>query len=488
MGGDMSSVDLGVGSLETDTIEPQLCSTAGAFAAKKADKTVVAWGHASYGGNIENVTDLLTDVVEIFSTREAFAALKGDGTVVTWGSQTAGGDSSAVAEMLVNIVNIAATKNTFAAINSTGAVFLWGDYEGEAVSADCKRIYTNQQAFACVMEDNTVRAFGNPDYGAIIPDIQHNNSVLGLTNVEYIQASYKCFAALTYDGKVESWGGQSEDNDGCAMPKSVKQDLALGGVVQVQSSANNFAALKADGSVQFWGTKFDPTDSLPFLEVKSKLQSGVTEIFSNYNGWAALTESGAVVVWGTGARNISSVIHAELQSDVTYVYASARSFAALKTGGRIVHWVNVPNAWGDMYDTSSIAAELSSDVAYVIVNERALVASRSDGSIVAWGETASGGVIPAGVQTEMTTNSGPYRVFGSDHFNNPMFVLLPTAAPTAAPVVYVPGAPTNAPVVGTPSVAPTERPTTSAASIVVGYSNRRLFLFVAAALWLSLKI
>ena len=38
------------------------------------------------------------DVTQIFSTRYAFAALRADGSVVTWGSEWYGGDSSAVAQ------------------------------------------------------------------------------------------------------------------------------------------------------------------------------------------------------------------------------------------------------------------------------------------------------------------------------------------------------------------------------------------------------
>ena len=70
-----------------------------AFAALRADGSLVTWGTGASGGNSSTVANKLngtTDVIQVFSTRYAFAALCADGSVVTWGSQPSGGDSSAV--------------------------------------------------------------------------------------------------------------------------------------------------------------------------------------------------------------------------------------------------------------------------------------------------------------------------------------------------------------------------------------------------------
>jgi Ca2+-binding RTX toxin-like protein len=50
---------------------------------------------------------LRSGVTQIFSTGGAFAALKADGSVVTWGAPSSGGDSSAVAGQLRNVVAFA---------------------------------------------------------------------------------------------------------------------------------------------------------------------------------------------------------------------------------------------------------------------------------------------------------------------------------------------------------------------------------------------
>ncbi|CAE8712983.1 unnamed protein product [Polarella glacialis] len=79
----------------------QVCGNTFAFAAIKANGSVVTWGNAVYGGNSSAVAPLLAEgVVHVCGTDRAFAAIKANGSVVTWGSAVYGGDSSAVAPLL----------------------------------------------------------------------------------------------------------------------------------------------------------------------------------------------------------------------------------------------------------------------------------------------------------------------------------------------------------------------------------------------------
>jgi hypothetical protein len=57
----------------------------------REDRTVVAWGAQSYGGDCSGVRDRLRNVKEIQSNERAFAAIKLDGDIVTWGSEDFGG-------------------------------------------------------------------------------------------------------------------------------------------------------------------------------------------------------------------------------------------------------------------------------------------------------------------------------------------------------------------------------------------------------------
>ena len=65
-------------------------ATESAFAAIKADGTVITWGHPFYGGDSDAVRDQLVDVQHIQATDFAFAAIKDDGTVITWGDPGCG--------------------------------------------------------------------------------------------------------------------------------------------------------------------------------------------------------------------------------------------------------------------------------------------------------------------------------------------------------------------------------------------------------------
>ena len=57
-----------------------------AFAAVKADGSVVTWGRAECGGNSYAVTsELQGGVRHVVGNERAFAAVKEDGSVVTWG-------------------------------------------------------------------------------------------------------------------------------------------------------------------------------------------------------------------------------------------------------------------------------------------------------------------------------------------------------------------------------------------------------------------
>ena len=69
-----------------------------AFAALKADGSVVTWGLEGNGGSTTTTVPtggtLTGGVTQIFSTYYAFAALKADGSVVTWGDAALGGSTT----------------------------------------------------------------------------------------------------------------------------------------------------------------------------------------------------------------------------------------------------------------------------------------------------------------------------------------------------------------------------------------------------------
>ncbi|SFH47224.1 hypothetical protein [Pseudomonas sp. NFACC45] len=106
----------------------EVVSTWRAFAARRSDGSVDAWGRPNEGG-IAPVG--LTGVVQIAGSSEAFAALRSDGSVVAWGNQAVGGlIPGATAQRLVDVLALYANSHSFTALTANGDVVVWGHYSG----------------------------------------------------------------------------------------------------------------------------------------------------------------------------------------------------------------------------------------------------------------------------------------------------------------------------------------------------------------------
>ena len=98
----------------------------GAFAALRADGSVVAWGDPRAGGNCSQIQEKLRNVQEMQATKSAFAALLQDGSVVVWGDPAHGGRFPlGVEARLKDVKHIQASDAAFAAILADGSVVTW---------------------------------------------------------------------------------------------------------------------------------------------------------------------------------------------------------------------------------------------------------------------------------------------------------------------------------------------------------------------------
>ena len=81
-----------------------------------------------FGGDSSSVARALQDgVVHVTGGGYAFAAIKADGTVVTWGDPSRGGELSEICGYaLQEVVHITANSSAFAAIKANGRVVTWG--------------------------------------------------------------------------------------------------------------------------------------------------------------------------------------------------------------------------------------------------------------------------------------------------------------------------------------------------------------------------
>jgi len=363
----------------------QIFSSGTAFAALKTDGSLVCWGNGDGGGNSSVVANQLSSGVnQIFSSYGAFAALKADGSVVSWGNAGGGGDSSAVASQLSSGVRqLFSTANAFAALKTDGSVISWGSDVGTIGSAvagqlnsGVRQIFSTTNAFAALKADGSVvtwgKTYGGGDSSAV--------ASLLLSGVRQIFASANAFAALKGDGSVVTWGDGGSGGDSSAVA-----NLLLSGVSQIFSTGTAFAALKTDGSVVTWGYWGYGGNS---HAVASQLSSGVSQIFSTYDAFAALKTDGSVVTWGDGRwGGNSSAVASQLGSGVSQIFSTGSAFAALKTDGSVV-------TWGDgMYggNSNAVASQLSTGVSQISCTNIAFAALKSDGSVVSWGDYAAFG-------------------------------------------------------------------------------------------------
>ncbi|MEF8756311.1 MAG: DUF4347 domain-containing protein [Accumulibacter sp.] len=386
----------------------QLFSNWYAFAALRVDGSVVTWGDASYGGDSSAVAGQLDgteDVVRVFSTSTAFAALHNDGSVVAWGQAARGGDMSAVAALLdgtteaVDVVDVASTGGAFAALRGDGSVVTWGHppYGGDssAVAAhldgtiDVVRICATSEAFAALRADGSVVTWGWPVYGG---DSSPVAPLLdGTIGVVRVYATGGAFAALRSDGSLVIWGSSSYGGDGPVDPAQVDGTID---VVEVFSSASAFAALRADGSLVTWGASSSGGDSTPVAgQIDGTID--VVQVSATNSAFAALRADGSVVTWGSSSSGgDSSGVAPQLDGsiDVRQVLSTDGAFAALRADGSVISWGD-PGFGGD---SGVVAGQLDGviGVAHVFSTNRAFAALRTDGSIVAWGDPSGGGDSP----------------------------------------------------------------------------------------------
>ena len=362
-----------------------LYSTNSAFAALKADGSVVTWGNQSLGGDSSAVAAALeSGVTEIFSTQTAFAALKEDGSVVTWGNQGQGGNSAGVAEALSGgVVTIHSTQNAFAAIKADGSVVTWGAWGGNssAVADDLAggvvTIASTERAFAALKADGSVVTWGIADYGGDSSALSDELS----GGVSALYSTGRAFAALKEDGSVVAWGQSATYG---ADTSAVADDLA-GGVVDIYNTNTAFAAVKEDGSVVTWGWASGGGNS---AAVSEALSEGVVTMVSTPQAFAALMEDGTVVVWGgSQAANTGGATAALQEGDVVALYANQTAFAALREDGSVVTWGTLARGG----DSSAVADELAGGVVAVYPGFWTFAAVKEDGSVVTWGTADRGG-------------------------------------------------------------------------------------------------
>ena len=287
-----------------------------AFAALRADGSVVTWGDSSYGGDSSAVASRIDgsiDVTQVFSNSFAFAALRADGSLVTWGHSSYGGDSSAVASRIdgsIDVMQVFSTASAFAALRSDGSVVTWGDssYGGDSSavasridgSIDVTQVFSTGNSFAALRADGSLVTWGYPVGGGDSSAVA--GRIDGSIDVTQVFSTGSAFAALRADGSLVTWGSVGEGGNSSAVASRIDGSID---VTQVFSTASAFAALRSDGSLVTWGWAGGGGDS---SAVASQIDGSIDamQVFSTYGAFAALRSDGSVVTWGDSSMAVTA--------------------------------------------------------------------------------------------------------------------------------------------------------------------------------------
>lgn len=142
-----------------------------------------------------------------------------------------------------------------------------------------KTIVSTNRAFAVLLNNGEVFAWGDKEFGGLIPtEIQSQ-----LKHIKMIYSNIGKFVAVSENGKAYSW--PCDTNPFLRFPSDIVN------VKMIISTDMAFAALLNDGSVCNWGSIAGQTpDDCDLKNVKI--------IFSNKNAFIALFQDGGFISWG----------------------------------------------------------------------------------------------------------------------------------------------------------------------------------------------
>ncbi|QSQ22185.1 chromosome condensation regulator RCC1 [Pyxidicoccus parkwayensis] len=299
----------------------------------------------------------LEGVAAIAFNQNFSVALRSDGTVWTWGENADGqlglGTPPAPGEPHTPDVTLRREPSRVPGLEGAVAVAL--GYRHALV----------------LMEDGTVRAFGNNADGQLgdgtLESRDYPVTVQGLTDVVKVVGGSQHSAALKADGTVWVWGRNSYGNlgsgsaDTAGHPAPVRVP-ELEHVVDLANGRDHLLALHADGSVSAWG-----------LDASGQLGAGAPSV---------------------GDQSATPVKVKGL-TDARAVFANGNFSFAVRVDGTLVSWGQNGNGQlcvGDKTDRAEptpVATEVN-PVATMGMGATHVLALRQDGSLYGWGWNLNG--------------------------------------------------------------------------------------------------
>lgn len=238
-----------------------------AFAALTDDGQVIAWGDPTSGGSLDDVSrahltreEASPDApwiwtVELASSTAAFAARRANGQVVAWGDAGAGGAIPAELQTALSsgVVRLFGLGRSFVALKQDGSVLHWGDGRASSVQAsglDLNQPYqvvTSFDALAILQNGRVVGCWGGAAGAQQWAGRADLRSVLA-SSVQELVCNDAGFAARTASGQVVTWGVPQGIGDASGVSITSRPDI-----VSLGSDTYQFQGFDSSGKIYIWG-------------------------------------------------------------------------------------------------------------------------------------------------------------------------------------------------------------------------------------------
>lgn len=271
------------------------------------------------------------------------------------------------------------------ALDESGVIWGWGDNgSGQLGNGNNKRAYfpipcatgidgTQVKDIQCgnlntlfLMQDGTVWTCGRNNYGQqgqktkkeyVFTPIQ----IPGLENIEKIACGFGQCLALDADGRVWSWGRNSNGQVGDGTKKGVKEPIMLDmeNIVDINCGGKFNMAMAADGTVWGWGDNEygQLGDGLKLKDVVKPTKLAVSGMYTKVacggDVGFGIDENGKLWAWGRndywqlGTKSVSKYTKTPVEVSlpegtvVTEIYAYNSHTAAITDTGALWQWGGV---------------------------------------------------------------------------------------------------------------------------------------------------
>ena len=210
--------------------------------------------------------------------------------------------------------------------------------------------FPNLTAFALLNRDGSVTAWGNLAAGGGmtgttgVPSTLQSPPAAGAARPLQLYSNERAFAALMDDGSLQVWG--DADYGVSNVPASVTAANIANPIIAVYSTKGGFAALRNDNSIDWW---YGSSGLGITAQSSTKAAPGgglsVNCVFTTQAAFCALLSNNSLATpWGEAS--FGGVVNAgkTLPTDVTLVVANQKAFAALGTLGGLPGGYT---SWGD---------------------------------------------------------------------------------------------------------------------------------------------